>query len=198
MRFSTVVVGAFAAVASAQSSGSSTTTVTQTSVESVTQTYSLTPAQSSVISCYNRCDQADVGCLAKCNPVPNPSDDMVNKTHNCINDCDKGNGTETDIQNFTNCQNKCISDFYYDDKNGGVPQSGSNGASTTGSSEATTSGTASGSAATTAVTTLTNSEGSATATLSSAASTATETGAAAQLFGSSVALLGAVAAALAL
>uniref|UniRef100_A0A8H7N9Y5 Extracellular membrane protein CFEM domain-containing protein n=1 Tax=Bionectria ochroleuca TaxID=29856 RepID=A0A8H7N9Y5_BIOOC len=187
MRFSTsILVGALVAVVSAQSSSSTT-------VDTPTSTWSLTPEQSSVAACYSACDQTDVGCLAKCNPVPNPSDDQANKTVECVGQCSQGNGTETDIANYTTCRDKCISDFYYNDKNGGTPNSASNGGSKTtasGSSQTSGSSSATGTGASASA------SGSSTATASGSQSS--ETGAAATLFGSSVALLGAVAAALAL
>ncbi|CAH0049632.1 unnamed protein product [Clonostachys solani] len=188
MRFSTsILVGALVAAVSAQSSSATT-------VDTPTSTWSLTPEQSSVAACYSACDVTDVSCRAKCNPVPNPSDDQANKTVECVSKCDQGNGTESDIAAYTTCQNKCISDFYYNDKNGGTPNSASNGAATTtgssGSSQTSGSSSATGTGASASA------SGSSTATASGSQSS--ETGAAARLFGSSVALLGAVAAALAL
>lgn len=61
MRFtSAFVAGALAVAARAQD--------TTTEAPSTT-TWSLDPAQSSVLACYDSCDATDVNCLADCNPV---------------------------------------------------------------------------------------------------------------------------------
>lgn len=61
MRFtSTIVAGAFAVLASAQSTASATTTATATT------TYSMTSAQASMQACLDACDAGDVDCESKC------------------------------------------------------------------------------------------------------------------------------------
>ncbi|KAI0838981.1 hypothetical protein F5Y06DRAFT_36681 [Hypoxylon sp. FL0890] len=159
MRFSVVVAGLFAAVASAQSStatdtavssassaassGGDSTTVastTHTGVASLTSV-SIDPAQTSaqaaIIQCINACAADDVDCQAKCIAVPSPDTANVNKTTECVAACPQGNGTAADNQNYANCVDGCIAQYYY---------------TTTGTPNLATSSGASGSASTASVT----------------------------------------------
>ncbi|KAI1214052.1 uncharacterized protein F4807DRAFT_112372 [Annulohypoxylon truncatum] len=138
MRFSVVVAGFFAAVASAQSetssvessvasdissitsaaSGASSTAVASTSVDTASLTsVSIDPAQSSaqaaITDCLKACSADDVNCQAKCIAVPSPDTQNVNKTTDCVAACPQGNGTATDNLNYANCVNECIAQYYY-------------------------------------------------------------------------------------
>lgn len=64
MRFSTILVGAFAAIVAAQASSSPTTTLA-----SPATTASLDPAQATYIACLKGCRDDDVNCRAKCGNV---------------------------------------------------------------------------------------------------------------------------------
>ncbi|OTA52837.1 hypothetical protein K449DRAFT_402358 [Hypoxylon sp. EC38] len=158
MRFSVVVAGFFAAVASAQSStetdtavssassaasGDSTTvaaSTTNTDVASLTSV-SIDPAQTSaqaaIIQCINACDVNDVDCKAKCIAVPSPDTTNVNRTTECVAACPQGNGTAADNDAYSSCVSGCIAQYYY---------------TSTGTPNLATSSGASGSAATPSVT----------------------------------------------
>jgi hypothetical protein len=205
MRFtSAIAAGALAVAASAQ----------KTTGSDPTQTFAIDPVQSSILACVDTCDPTDIGCLAACNPVPNPNEDQVADTHDCIADCDQGDGTEAQTEIYAQCLAKCVKENYYDaDK--GTPNSGAGGGSG-GDKEAdkTTAGTATvttGALPTksvgvteTDVQTQTESTGG-DATQSGDEADASETGSSDEdenagngLFASSAALFGAIAAVLAL
>ncbi len=57
-------------------------------------------------------DSSDIDCQARCITVPNPDADAVNKTTECIAECPQGNGTQEETQQYIDCSQKCISDFY--------------------------------------------------------------------------------------
>jgi len=106
MRFtSAIVAGSLAVAASAQST-----------------TVSLTPAQSSQVACISECDADDLACIARCSPVPNPNEDQVEATHECISKCyeEHDEGTAESIEAFSQCQDVCIAADYYN-SNGGTP-----------------------------------------------------------------------------
>lgn len=64
MRFSTILIGAFAAVAAAQSSGAPSTTVAAPATS-----VSLDPVQATYVACLKGCRDDDVNCRAKCGNV---------------------------------------------------------------------------------------------------------------------------------
>ncbi|KAI9295546.1 hypothetical protein K502DRAFT_348892 [Neoconidiobolus thromboides FSU 785] len=49
----------------------------------------------------------DLGCLASCNNVPNPSGTQAQNTNDCVAKCDKSNAEE-----YSKCSQKCIADIY--------------------------------------------------------------------------------------
>jgi cobalamin biosynthesis Mg chelatase CobN len=128
MRFTSVfVAGAFAVAAQAQST-------TEGDVPS--PTYSMDPVQSSILSCINECDPADVNCLADCNPVPSPNESQVIDTNECFAECDQGDGSEEQTEAYANCTQQCIQDLFFTDGEG-TPNSGDD--SNSDSSDTTTS-----------------------------------------------------------
>ena len=113
MRFTTALVaGSLAFVASAQQSSA---------------TVSIDPAQQSVVDCIDECDVTDIACLARCNPVPNPNEDQVEAAHNCIADCDQGDGTLAQTEAYARCQAACVKEHYYDSSMGTPEPTGGNG-----------------------------------------------------------------------
>lgn len=113
MRFtSALVAGSLAIAASAQEPSA---------------TVSIDPAQQSVIDCIDECDATDIGCLARCNPVPNPNDDQVEAAHDCISDCDQGDGTLEQTEAYARCQAACVKEHYYDSTAGTPEPTGGNG-----------------------------------------------------------------------
>jgi hypothetical protein len=136
-------------------------------------------------------------------PVPNPDVAGVNKTNECVANCPKGNGTATDNLNYGNCVNGCIAQYYYTT---GVPQQG--GAATTAPAGSTvvsplvTVVTQSGTTFTTTTGSATITRGpSSTGSGSSSATSSTSRAAGEVLFapiGSSLGLVGFLAAVLAL
>lgn len=196
MRFTIAVAGAFAAVAVAQSPSASAT-------QAASQTVSLSPVQSSMMACLDKCEPGDVACESPCIAVPAPNEDQVNKTTECVADCDKfkANGTETDIQRYTECRDGCISEHYYEPSQGtpsatGGSNSGNNsdapsGTQTSGASRPNSTGGSDSEGAT--------SSGSDNPTnTDSAPANSDSPGAASHVAGSSVAFFGLLVAALAL
>lgn len=195
MRFTIAVAGAFAAVAVAQSPSASAT-------QAPSQTVPLTPAQSSMMACLDKCEPGDVACESPCISVPAPNEDQANKTTECVADCDKfkGNGTETDIQRYTECRDGCISEHYYQASQGTPSATGSpNGGSSGSPSGSQTSGASRPNSTGGSDSEDSTSTGGNAPTGSGSAPDNTESpGAAATLAGSSVAFFGLLAAALAL
>lgn len=147
MRFSTVLVGAFAALASAQS----TTAAPSTTAPATPTSVSLDPAQSSAAACLNACKVEDVDCKAKCVPVPHPSFDQVEKLQACVAECVKnqGNGTESDNIKFGQCRDTCITQNYHNTATtgGAQPTGGSGSGSGSGSGAGGSGGSSSGAGA---------------------------------------------------
>ncbi|KYK57712.1 hypothetical protein DCS_04725 [Drechmeria coniospora] len=160
MRFSTVILsGALAAAASAQ------TTVGET------------PAQASATACLNACGPSDVKCQAHCIVVPSPNESQAETTNNCVAACSQGNGSPADTQRYSDCTQKCIGDYFFHPAQG-TPndKSAGNGAGTNaGNGAGTNAGTTAGANAGTNAGTNAGANGSgSTATLSGSA-TATST-----------------------
>jgi len=109
MRFTTALVAGLFAVAYA----AETTTADSTTVETPSITASISPEQSSMIACLDACTAGDVACEAKCVPVPNPDPAMISSNQACIAACPQGNGTEADINAYSNCVTGCIATYYY-------------------------------------------------------------------------------------
>ena len=203
MRFtSAIVAGSLAFVASAQSTATS-----------------LTPSQASQVACIEGCDDDDLDCIARCSPVPNPNEDQVEKTHDCISKCydDNDKGTAESIEAFSQCQDRCIAADYWNSSEGtpkptGAVGGGENGehqkqdasaASNTASADASTvtTGTATESETGTATASATESDAEESSTETTDADDTEETGegnSAAGLFAKTAAMVGAVAAVFAL
>ncbi|KAL2209872.1 hypothetical protein CC79DRAFT_1365288 [Sarocladium strictum] len=132
MRFTAALIAsALSAVAVAQTTSAS-------------PSYSIDPAQASVVACLDKCADTDIDCLARCNPVPNPSEDQVIALDKCVGDCDQGDGSDADSKKYEECRASCIAEHYYNTSEGtpkatGAAGSGSNGNS--GSNNAQTTGT---------------------------------------------------------
>lgn len=131
MRFTAVfIASALSAVAVAQSTSAS-------------PTYSLDPAQASIVACLDKCGEDDIDCKARCNPVPNPSETQVIQLDKCVGDCPQGDGSDAESKKYEECRADCISKYYYNSSEG-TPRAtgaagGSNGSS--GSNDAKTTGT---------------------------------------------------------
>ncbi|KAG9254983.1 uncharacterized protein F5Z01DRAFT_63468 [Emericellopsis atlantica] len=139
MRFtSALVAGSLAFVASAQST-----------------TASLSPAQTSQVACIKDCDADDLACIARCSPVPNPNEDQVEATHNCISKCydEHGQGTAESIQAFSQCQNRCIAADYWNSSEGTPKPTGAVGGGSSGDKEESSTAATDMASATTTVTT---------------------------------------------
>lgn len=116
---------------------------------SASPTYSLDPAQSSIIACLDKCGEADVDCKARCNPVPNPSETQVIQLDKCVGNCDQGKGTDADAQKYAECRASCISQYYYNSSDGTPRATGAAGGSNgnNGNTDAKATGTDSASGA---------------------------------------------------
>jgi hypothetical protein len=66
--------------------------------------------------------------------VPNPSPEQVDKTTQCVANCPKGNGTESDNLNYKSCVDGCIAQYYYTTTGTPNPTGGSGSGSGSGSS----------------------------------------------------------------
>lgn len=126
MRFTSLIVaGVFALTATAQSS---TATETSASATSTGTDPAQTSVQSAITKCLERCDAADVTCQAQCITVPAPSEQQANQTTECVAACPQGNGTEADINNYSQCVSGCISQYFYS-TSGAVAQATATGTS---------------------------------------------------------------------
>ncbi|KFH42980.1 hypothetical protein ACRE_062630 [Hapsidospora chrysogenum ATCC 11550] len=109
MRFTTAFIACGLAVAASAQS---------TTADAPSSTVSLDPAQSSVIACLDDCDDDDLACLSRCNPVPNPNKDQVKDTHDCVTKCDQGEGSAADTKKYGDCVAVCIKEHFYDSEQG--------------------------------------------------------------------------------
>ncbi|CAK7564391.1 MAG: hypothetical protein SEPTF4163_002280 [Sporothrix epigloea] len=108
MRFSvTLLVGAFAAIATAQSSNMTTATGVTSSVMAVSS------AQAAIDKCLQACAADDVSCRAKCIAVPDPSAAQANATNKCVAGCNQGNGTASANLAYADCVAACIGANYF-------------------------------------------------------------------------------------
>lgn len=131
MRFTAALIAsAFSAVAVAQTTSAS-------------PSYSIDPAQASVVACLDECADTDIDCLARCNPVPNPSEDQVIALDKCVGDCDQGDGSDADSKKYEQCRASCIAEHYYNSSEGTPKATGAAGGSNgnSGSNNAQTTGT---------------------------------------------------------
>ncbi|KAJ6446046.1 cell division control protein 54 [Purpureocillium lavendulum] len=195
MRFTSVIfAGALALVASAQSDA--------------TPTRSLSPAEASAAACLKACKPGDVNCQSHCITVPNPDENQVNATNKCVAACPQGDGSPAQTDKYSQCVQKCIADNYYV-SSAGTPKatggsgnsdnsgssSGSDASQTTGGSGGSGgSGSASGTGATATQSGTAGASGSGTA----GGSSSTSTGLAPIVTAAPAAVVGLVAAVLAL
>ncbi|CAK7269153.1 hypothetical protein SEPCBS119000_003426 [Sporothrix epigloea] len=107
MRFATLLVGAFAAFATAQSSN----TTTGTAVSSAS--WATSSAQAAIDKCLNACAADDLSCRAKCIAVPDPSAAQANATNKCVAGCSQGNGTASANLAYADCVSACIGANYF-------------------------------------------------------------------------------------
>ncbi|KAK1782118.1 hypothetical protein QBC45DRAFT_430359 [Copromyces sp. CBS 386.78] len=115
MRFTPLILtGLFALAANAQST---TTTSASAPVNS---------EQAAIIKCIEACQEGDVSCTSKCIAVPNPSDQDVNDTNDCVTACPKGTGTESDNAKYQSCVEDCIGQHYFSATTGAAGGGGAN------------------------------------------------------------------------
>ncbi|TDZ12936.1 hypothetical protein C8034_v005177 [Colletotrichum sidae] len=186
MRFTSIIAAGILAVSVAAQS--STSTVVVTAVSSAANTES--SAQAAIRKCLEACQASDVTCQSKCMSVPSPNEDQVNKTTECVADCDQGDGSAAATERFAKCRDDCISKYYF--TAGGTPAAtgaagGSGSGSGSGSGASAASATGSQTAATASGSARASGTGSSAATGTDAASSGTSTpNAAPALVGSSV------------
>ncbi|GJN68422.1 hypothetical protein PCL_07686 [Purpureocillium lilacinum] len=195
MRFATVILsGALALVASAQSDTSAT--------QPATPTRTLSPAESSAAACLSACKPGDVDCQSHCITVPSPDKDAVDRTTKCAAACVQGDGSKAQTEAYAACQQKCIRDNFYESSagtpkpTGGSGGSDNNSGSSTGSDASQTSGGSGSDSASGTGATATKS--GATGTGTAGGSSSTSTGLAPMLTAAPAAVVGLVAAVLAL
>lgn len=92
MKFSAVILAAFAAAVYAAPQDS-------TPVSSAT-----TPQA----SCLSGCGLTDLKCQASCVGVPYPNEDDANATTKCAEGCEQGDGSPQAAVDFGNCVQDCI------------------------------------------------------------------------------------------
>lgn len=71
------------------------------------------PAIAALTKCIADCDAKDVNCQAECIKVPFPDAKAANDTTSCVADCDQGKGTASDIRAYTTCRDDCISQHFF-------------------------------------------------------------------------------------
>jgi cobalamin biosynthesis Mg chelatase CobN len=201
MRFTSIVLtGAFALLASAQST-TSATSAASTTIDAAQA--SASAAQAEILKCLDACKPGDVSCTSKCIAVPNPSDSQVNATNNCVANCPQGKGTESDIAAYQKCVEDCIGANYFTATPSPTGSSGSDNNNNGGSGSNNNNGdgsSSSGSGNDNGNTNPSSTSGNQASNTGSNAA-ATSTGAASQLMqvsGSAVGLLGFLAAVMAL
>ncbi|KAL7821720.1 hypothetical protein V8C44DRAFT_315531 [Trichoderma aethiopicum] len=200
MRFSIVLSGLFAALAAAQTSSSA--------AQAPSGTQSLSPAQASQVACIKACKAGDVNCQAHCIAVPSPDQSQVNATTQCVAKCPQGNGSAAQTQIYKTCIDKCINDHYFVTSEGTPQATGAPGndhqasgtatdsaAAPTGTDSSATDSESTGTATGTATSSVTK---TVTSTRTSSASASATTNAAPAIIASGGALMGVVAALLAL
>ncbi|KAK6227015.1 hypothetical protein QIS74_00570 [Colletotrichum tabaci] len=197
MRFTSIIVtGALAILASAQATSTSTAVSAASSEQAV------------ITECLKGCPATDVNCQSKCISVwyplppyviagrrsrsvfvmqaflvPNPNESQVNQTTACVAACDKGDGSPEATQKYSDCSQKCISQYFF--SAGGTPAAtaASGSGASGGASAATASASGSGAAAS-ASGTATRASGSAATGTDAAATGSTTPNAAPALIGS--------------
>jgi hypothetical protein len=80
---------------------------TVTSTGTVTTTHTLSPQE----TCIAGCAPSDVNCQASCVGVPHPGDTQMNLTTQCVANCDQGDGSAAATNAYTACRNACISSY---------------------------------------------------------------------------------------
>ncbi|KAK4168503.1 hypothetical protein QBC43DRAFT_308948 [Cladorrhinum sp. PSN259] len=183
---SILMAGAFALFANAQSTSVAPPTTTDTA------TAGQTSQQAEITRCINACTPGDVSCTSKCIAVPNPNEQQVNATNNCVANCPKGQGTEADNTKYAQCLDGCIGQYFFT-ASAGTPQP--TGASGSGNNNGgSPSGTKSGSSSPTGTT---NNQGGS-ATSGAPAGNTSNPAALLQVSGAAAGIVGFVAALMAL
>jgi len=193
MRFSTILLGAFAALVSAQST-SGTATSDSVATTSSSSAASTSAAEPQIEQCIKACALGDVSCTSKCIAVPDPSASQVNQTNNCVAACPKGSGSASDNLNYSNCIDACVGKFYF--TSGGTPSptgasdGGSGSGNGSGSSGAATQTSGSAGASGSSASKPTTSAGTSGTQTASAAATSSGAGEALRVGGTAVGLFG--------
>ncbi|KXX75100.1 hypothetical protein MMYC01_207647 [Madurella mycetomatis] len=113
---SVLLTGVLALVANAQSTtGGSVPTATDSSSSAQDS------LQAAIVACIEACDPGDVDCTSRCIAVPNPNEEQVNETNECVAACDQGEGTEADIRAYGECVQGCIGQHFFTET-AGTPQ----------------------------------------------------------------------------
>lgn len=61
----------------------------------------------------DKCQANDTACIATCMGVPNPSEQQVGDTTECVARCDQGDGTAEATEEYARCSEGCISSFFF-------------------------------------------------------------------------------------
>ncbi|KAM0260368.1 hypothetical protein ACHAQJ_002769 [Trichoderma viride] len=184
--------------------------------ESGSSTVAADPAQASQAACLKACKAGDVNCQAHCIGVPSPDESQVNQTTACVAKCPQGNGSAAETQVYSQCVDKCINASYFVTSEGTPSPTGAAGGNnaansnsdssatptdTSGSSQtdaSETTGTDTGAAPTGSSTSTSTKSSSSSGTKTGSAAATSSTGAAPALVVSGGAIVGVVAALLAL
>lgn len=62
--------------------------------------------------CLSGCPTGDVKCQAACLNNPFPTEEDANRTTECAEECDQGDGSPDDTERFAQCVQGCISSFF--------------------------------------------------------------------------------------
>ncbi|KAK4136367.1 hypothetical protein BT67DRAFT_439365 [Trichocladium antarcticum] len=136
MRVTSILfAGVFALVASAQTTVNSTPTIDPATAAQASN-------QAESLRCIQACKAGDVDCTSKCIAVPNPNEEQVNETNNCVTACPLGKGSEADNAAYEKCVSGCINSHYFT-ASAGTPQS--TGGSSSGNGNGNSNGNSGGS-----------------------------------------------------
>lgn len=140
MKFTTILISAFAGLALAAPQPQEATSSALTTSFSVSSTVVLSDASTTVSltpvqTCLAACRIDDVTCKARCVGAARPNESQVNQTNECVAQCDQGDGSPAATERYSQCTQNCIASYYPSTQTvGGVVGSGASTAASNAAS----------------------------------------------------------------
>ncbi|EON64242.1 hypothetical protein W97_03473 [Coniosporium apollinis CBS 100218] len=140
MKFTAILISAFAGLALAAPQPQEATPSALTSSFSVSSTVVLSDASTTVSltpvqTCLAACPIEDVTCKARCVGAARPNESQVNQTNECVAQCDQGDGSPAATERYSQCTQNCIASYYPSTQTvGGVVGSGASTAASNAAS----------------------------------------------------------------